>query len=619
MSYNLLENINSPQDLKALKKEEIPKLCREIRDFLIENVERQGGHLASNLGVTELTVAMHRVFDCPRDHFIFDVGHQSYVHKILTGRRERFSDLRAVGGLSGFTVRKESEYDAFGAGHSSTSVSAALGFTESDNLNGSDAYTVVVLGDGAYTGGMVHEALNNVNPDSRLIIILNENGMSISVNKGRFSSYLSRVRISRGYQKWKSGATTALDKLSFVGRGIKSCLTYFKRKFKSMFLSQTYFEDLGLYYIGKIDGNDYEKIENALAAAKSLGKSVLVHVKTTKGKGYLPAESAPDNYHSVAKGAGVERFNSVFTDTLIKLAKNDEKIIAVTAAMGIGTGLEKFAAEYPKRYFDVGIAEAHALTFAAGLAAAGKKPYVAIYSTFLQRGYDNVIHDIALQNLPVRIIVDRAGLSLGDGATHHGIFDVAFLSQIPNVSLYAPVSFASLRRLLVLSQDVSSPIAIRYANSGENERIASAFFKDGCCDLAAARLDFEKGTYPRVLFLTYGNVAYEVLKAEEKLKEDGFSVGTVLIEKLKPCFDALNVLRPYAEAAERIVFVEEGIKSGGAGMIIKNALSETGLDIRKFEILAIDDNFASYDKKTNPYDELSISCEKLIWKIKNDI
>ena len=401
MSYEILDKISSPSDLKAIDGKNMEPLCDEIRDFLLDNVKRTGGHLASNLGVVELSVALHRVFDSPRDHIIFDVGHQSYVHKMLTGRRDKFDTLRHAGGLSGFTVMRESEHDPFGAGHSSTSISAALGFAEADALSGSDSYTVCVIGDGAYTGGMVHEAINNCRPDLKLVIVLNENGMSISHNKGAFAAYLSRVRASKGYIKAKRRTGSFLDKLPLIGRPIKWLLSLGKNIVKVLFFRPNYFEELGFYYIGPIDGNDYDKVERALEHAKSLEKCVFVHLKTTKGKGFEDAERAPEVYHSVSGvGDGKKTYHEIFADKLLSLADKDEKIVAITPAMGIGTGLDRFGEKYPSRYFDVGIAEAHALTFSAGLSAGGYIPFAAIYSTFLQRGYDSLLHDIALQNLP---------------------------------------------------------------------------------------------------------------------------------------------------------------------------------------------------------------------------
>ena len=615
MSYDILNKINTPQDLKNIDRKEIPALCKEIREFLVDNVERQGGHLASNLGVTELTVAMHRVFDSPNDHFIFDVGHQSYVHKILTGRKDKFDSLRKTGGLCGFTSMRESEHDAFGAGHSSTSVSAGIGYAESDMLRGRDNYTVVLLGDGAYTGGMVHEALNNANPDSKLVIILNENGMSISVNKGHFASYLSNVRVSKSYRRWKRGTKTLLDKLPLIGKPIGSLLAFLKTRFKALFFSSNYFEDLGLYYIGPVDGNDYGKLEKALKKAKTLNQCVIVHVKTQKGKGYEPAENSPDGYHSVYSSAEEEKtFHSVFADKLISLAENDEKILGVTAAMGLGTGLSAFGKAYPNRYYDVGIAEEHALTFSAGLAAAGEKPYAAIYSTFLQRGYDNIIHDICLQNLPVKIMIDRAGLAVSDGATHHGIFDVAFLSHIPNMTILAPITYGSLEKAIEYANACESPVAIRYPNSSENAAVNQLFYFDDNYESFGVRTSFSNLECPEYLFITYGKIINKVIEAYNQLKSRGISVGIILLEKLKPYGEIASKVKEYVLNAKRVVFVEEGIKNGGAAMLLKETLFEIAPEFnsKEYHIVAIDDNFASPTTPCDLYDALGMSPEKLV-------
>ena len=621
MEYNILNTINSPSDVKKLTKKELDILMSEIRSFLVDNVERSGGHLASNLGATELTVAIHRVFDSPKDHIIFDVGHQSYVHKILTGRKERFSTLRTTGGLSGFTKRDESEHDPFGAGHSSTSVSAALGFAEADRLQGKDNYTVAVLGDGAYTGGMVHEALNNCDPNLKLVIVLNENGMSISVNKGSFANYLSRVRMSKGYRKWKEGTNSFVEKIPLIGKPLRSFFTFVKNIFKNMFFSSNYFEDLGLYYLGPIDGNDYKKVERAMKKAKQLGKCVIVHVKTVKGKGYAPAEDAPDSFHSVySKKEEKSSFHSVFADKLIEMAKDDKGIVGITAAMGMGTGLDKFGSEYPDRYFDVGIAEGHALTFAAGLAAAGMNPYVAIYSTFLQRGYDSIIHDIALQNLPVKLAIDRAGLAVGDGATHHGIFDVSFLSHVPGMTVISPITYSALKRALDYANSVDAPVAIRYPNSVESGEVVRAFYNSENKDKLGAKADFSYYSLPEHVFITYGSLATRVLKAESIVKESTrMRVGTVLLEVLKPYNIVARSILPYIKGARRIVFCEEGIKSGGAAMLLREELIKLGFDMTGCEyiIAAIDDNFASPDTPCELYDYVGLSPEKLADKMIN--
>lgn len=617
MNYELLEKINSPEDVKGISKEDIPKLCEQIRAFLVENVEKQGGHLASNLGITELTVALHRVFDSPSDHIIFDVGHQSYVHKMLTGRREFFDSLRKPGGLSGFTSIKESEHDAFGAGHSSTSVSAALGFAEADKIRGSDAYSIAVLGDGAYTGGMVHEALNNCKPNLKLIIILNENGMSISVNKGSFATYISKVRTSKGYRGLKSGTKSTLGKIPIIGKWIANFLAFIKNSFKKLIFTQNYFEHLGLYYIGPVDGNNYGKLEAALLEAKSIGGCAVVHIKTKKGKGYSPAENSPDGFHSVSSGTRkCDSFHSVFTDKLVSEAERDKSIVAVTAAMGMGTGLDEFEKHFPKRYFDVGIAEEHALTFSAGLAANRLKPFVAIYSTFLQRGYDSIIHDICLQNLPVKIMVDRAGLALADGPTHHGIFDVAFLSHIPNMRICSPITYGSLAAAVEEAVSTQTPIAIRYPNAEENKRVSDVFYPDGNYKSLGVKASFSEEQMPEYVFITYGGIVGRVLDAADILKKRGFDAGVILLEKLKPYEIIAEKALSYIRGAKKILFVEEGIKSGGAGMLLGEALRNIDVDIAsKYKIAAIDDNFAMPESECDLYEFLGLSAERIAEKI----
>jgi len=615
MEFELLDKINSPEELRTIPECDIPRLCDELRAFLINKVEKSGGHLASNLGVAELTVALHRIFDSPRDHIIFDVGHQSYIHKILTGRKEGFDNLRATGGLSGFTLMRESCHDPFGAGHSSTSISAALGYAEADAMAGRDAYTVCVIGDGAYTGGMVHEALNNCKPDLKLIIVLNENGMSISSNKGTFANYLSRARASLGYNKWKQGTTSVLQSIPLFGRPIKTVLSFFKKLIKNTFLRPNYFEELGLYYVGPIDGNDYKKVRDALNIAKRSEKCVVVHIKTVKGKGYTPAERSPTEFHNITSSVREKKtFHSVFANKLIENAKNDIKIVAVTAAMGVGTGLERFGETYPKRYFDVGIAESHALTFSAGLAASGLKPFVAIYSTFLQRGYDNIIHDIALQELPVKIMIDRAGLAASDGATHHGIFDVAFLSHTPGVELYAPSTYRALERAIDAISNTSVPSAVRYSNASEIEDVERRFDDLSAGKAPLIRIDFSQERVPENLIITYGQILGEVMKAEEELLRRGIDTGIILVEKIKPYDEPVDLIHKFAASAKRVIYVEEGIKNGGAAMITENLLLKRGFDFKKtsYEIMAIDDNFASPEQLCNIYDYAGISAKKIL-------
>ncbi len=611
MDYEILNKINSTADLKALDAQDMDKLCEEIRAFLLEKVEKSGGHLASNLGVVELSVALHRVFDSPEDHIIFDVGHQAYVHKILTGRKDRFDELRVPGGLSGFTLMRESRHDAFGAGHSSTSISAALGYAESDKLRGKSNYTVAVIGDGAYTGGMVHEAINNCTPELRLIIVLNENGMSISTNKGAFASYLSRVRMSKGYIGVKEKTTSFLERIPLIGKPIKGFLSLIKKLLKKIFFRSNYFEDLGLYYLGPIDGNDYKKVEKALSKAKRLNKCVLVHLKTTKGKGCDVAEESPESYHSVSASArSGSTFHAEFAKTFVDMAGKDEDIVAITAAMGIGTGLDKFGDEYPKRYFDVGIAEEHALTFAAGLAATGLKPYAAIYSTFLQRGYDNILHDIALQRLPVRIMIDRAGIAPSDGATHHGIFDVAFLSHVPGFEIYSPATYETLDLAVRYSATVENPIAIRYPNSGEDIEVR-AFFDKACGQKCGFTYDFDPASAPKNILVTYGTQSRRTLKAAELLRERGIDCGVIITERIKPFAPLVDFISSFVGEDTHILYAEEGIKNGGAAMITRSLLAERGVKVGRFDIAAIDDDFISPVERCDIYDYAGLSAERL--------
>ena len=611
MHYDILGRINSTSDVKALTHDEVEKLCDEIRQFLIDKVGQSGGHLASNLGAVELSVALHRVFDTPKDHIIFDVGHQSYVHKLLTGRRDMFSSLRTPGGLSGFTTIRESEHDAFGSGHSSTSISAALGFAESDKLLGKDDYTVAVVGDGAFTGGLIHEAINNCKQDLKLVVVLNENGMSISSNQGAFASYLSNFRTSKRYIAAKNTAKSILAHIPLLGKPIAYCMSGAKNLVKRVVYKTNYFEDLGFYYIGVIDGHDTTKVERALRKAKELGKCVFVHIKTKKGCGYPEAERYPEKFHSIA-GADSSNgtFHSVFADTLIDLANKHNDVVAVTAAMGIGTGLSKFEENFPDRYFDVGIAEAHALTFSAGLAANSIKPFVAIYSTFLQRAYDNIVHDVALQSLPVKIFIDRAGLALSDGATHHGIFDVSFLSHIPELEIIAPSDYASLKRSVEYAYLAETPIAIRYPNSSESTKIAEHF--EYINEKLGIKLDFDPSMPPDKIFVTYGSIADNVIDAKNMLSKRGINVGVILLEKIKPYDKSVAFMKRVISRGTHVVYVEEGIKNGGAAMITRSLLYEAGaLYGVKFDIAAIDDGFANPSAPCDLYDYVGLSKEKL--------
>ncbi len=594
--YKYLGKINSPKDLKELSQEDMPPLCEEIRECIIDTVNKNGGHLASNLGAVELSVAIHRVFDAPKDHVIFDVGHQSYTHKILTGRFERFDTLRAQGGLSGFTNRAESEYDCFGAGHSSTSISAGLGFAEVDRLSGSDAYTVVVLGDGAFTGGMIHEALNNCDRNLRLIIILNENEMSISKNIGKFAQSISNLRKKSGYFRAKRATASFVKKIPLIGKGLFTLMYKTKKSLKNLMYGSNYFEDMGLYYLGPADGNNYDDVESLLRMAKNAGESVLVHLKTQKGKGYTPAEENPGEYHGVAANGKQSdtNYSLEFGKKLTALADGDEKICAITAAMSYGTGLECFKHAHKNRFFDVGIAEEHAVTFAAGLAANGLKPVVAVYSTFMQRAYDQLLHDVALQNLPVVFCIDRAGFNGADGATHHGIFDVAMLSQIKNIKTYTPVSYAGLAASLESALSENVPSAIRYPSGCECQEVVQAFYCDNNFAEVSVKTDFSVSDKPKNIIVTHGRISRECLKAKKLLEDEGIEVGILLCEYISP-YDSLAdeiVSRLDGLSPENIFFVEEEIRSGGFGENLSFALkNKSAFNGSAYHIIAAEDAF----------------------------
>ena len=615
--YIYLNNIKSPEDLKALPKDAMDVLAEEIRSALVERVTENGGHLASNLGVVEMTLALHRVFNSPKDHIIFDVGHQSYVHKMLTGRYEKMDTLRTAGGISGFTKRSESEHDAFGAGHSSTSLSAALGFAISDKINGSDAYTIAVVGDGAYTGGMIHEALNNCRKDIRLIIIMNENEMSISKNIGRFARHLSKIRNKASYFKTKKVTGAFLRHIPFVGKKLFFLVRGVKKSVKNALYGSNYFESMGLTYLGPVDGNDYGEVENMLREAIKLEESVVIHVKTKKGYGYAPAEEAPDKYHGLSPKGAVKpdrpNFSHVMGEALTAMADQNDKICAITAAMSDGTGLNAFRDKHTKRFFDVGIAEEHAMTFAAGLAANGMKPYFAVYSSFLQRAYDNIIHDAALQKLPVKLCIDRAGLSDADGATHHGIFDVAFLSHIPNIKIFTPITDHTLKLALKEANELDTPAAIRYPNACENERVRREFYTEPPTKLGFAK-NYNTPEELDCLIITHGKIVTEALSAADKLAEEGIKLGIILLEVLKPYHETAAAIADYIpERACKVIFLEEEIKCGGMGMTLCEELRKhKKLENKHISILATDDTFVERHAECSLYDDAHISAKYII-------
>ncbi len=607
----ILEKIDSPNDLKALPEEDLPILASEIRQTLLDTVSKNGGHLAANLCAVELTIALHRVFDSPKDKIIFDVGHQSYVHKILTGRKDEFSTLRKFNGLSGFPKRSESEHDAFGVGHSSTSISAAAGIAAANLLCGNDGYTVAVVGDGAFTGGMIYEALNNCSDKEKLIIVLNDNDMSISANVGAMSTYFSKFRSSVKYFRFKNGIKRFFNKTPLIGNGLIRIARKIKNSFKSVALSQNFFEQFGLGYYGPLDGNDIKHLERVLIEAKDDKKCSVVHICTTKGKGYAPAEEHPDLFHGVAgfdietgkiKNGSKESYSDRFGKIICERAASDKRIAAITAAMPDGTGLSNFAKLYPERFYDVGIAEEHALTFACGLATEGIIPVFAVYSTFMQRAFDQLIHDAALQNLHIIVMLDRSGLVANDGATHHGIFDAAFVSEIPNVTFYAPNSFESLEECFDLALQANGPVVIRYpkGNDSENDEFIKANGFDVC----------DYGSSPIDAIITYSRLTENAIATAKARIENGKSTRVISISRLSPL--PVNDISAVLGGISNIIFAEEGIKNGGIGQRLCSDLTENGtLKNKNFKILAIDGIFPQHGSNAELLDVLGLSPEAI--------
>ena len=585
----ILERIHGPADVKALDRAETQRLCEELHTFLLRSVAKTGGHLASNLGAVELTVAIHRVFDTSRDRLVFDVGHQCYAHKALTGRMEQFPTLRQYGGLSGFPKPNESVHDAFVAGHASNSVSVALGMARARTLLGEDYSVLALIGDGALSGGLAYEGLNNAGASGEpLIVILNDNGMSISRNVGAMSKHLSRLRTKPAYYEFKKAYNRALG-ANPVGRALRDFNHQIKTGVKNTLLpNATLFEDMGFTYVGPIDGHNEEQVEEALRWAKELNCPVLLHVRTVKGKGYVPAEREPGKWHGVGpfdvltgkmKESG-ESFSSVFGDTLCELAAEDQRVCAITAAMEDGTGLTEFAARYPKRFFDVGIAEAQAAAMAAGMAKQGLIPVFAVYSTFLQRAYDQLIHDTALSNLHVVFAVDRAGFVGADGETHHGIFDATFLSDIPNMTVLCPASFAELRAMLRRAVfEIDGPVAIRYPRGGEER------YHEDSGDGAFAELR----TGGDVTLCAYGTMIDPVLDAAELLAKDGVAARVIKVNRISPFVDA-DVRRTFA-GTKKLIVAEECASVGCVGQRLAAILTEEGTPLEKLYLCNLNKNF----------------------------
>ena len=579
----LLDKINNANDIKKIKSSEYDALAQEIRTFLVENVSKTGGHLASNLGVVELTMALHLVLDLPEDKIIWDVGHQSYVHKLLTGRKDDFPTLRTYGGMSGFPKRRESEFDAFNTGHSSTSISAALGMATAALQNKKNNRIVAVIGDGALTGGMAYEAINNVAKLERnLVIILNDNNMSISENVGGISSYLSLIRVGEGYNNLKVGVSNTLESIPVVGEQVVKNVKKTKDSIKKRIMPGNLFEDMGISYYGPFDGHNVNLLKKVIRQACRLDHPVIVHVCTCKGKGYLPAEKHADKFHGVGtfnpktgrltgKRCG-KSWTGVFSDALLEAAGEDKRITAITAAMADGTGLSKFKKKFPDRFFDVGIAEEHAVTFAAGQAAGGMRPFVAIYSSFLQRAYDQIMHDVCMQSLPVVLCIDRAGLVGGDGETHNGIFDISYLMTIPGMSIAAPKNAQELRAMVRFAAKFNAPLAIRYPR-GEAFTGLEEF--DAPIVYGKSEMLYEEKD---IALLAAGSMVKTADEVRSALKDEGFNVTLVNVRFVKPVDE--EMLAQIAKTHNIVVTLEENVSSGGFGMMVLKLMNNINPSVR---------------------------------------
>lgn len=616
----VLERIQQANDIKKLNKEEWPLLAEEIRQFLIEKISVSGGHLASNLGVVELTMALHLAFYLPEDKIVWDVGHQSYTHKILTGRREGFDGLRKYGGMSGFPKRKESDCDCFDTGHSSTSISAGLGYALARQIKGEDYKVVSVIGDGALTGGMAYEALNNASRiRSNFIIVLNDNNMSISENVGGLSKHLSNLRTAESYQVVKTGIANSLSQIPVYGERVVERIRKTKSGIKQLFVPGMLFENMGILYLGPVDGHDISGMVKVLKEAQRLQGPVLVHVITQKGRGYAPAERHPARFHGtepfdIETGLPIKKrvksnYTDIFSTVMRKLGDRDDKVVAVTAAMADGTGLKRFKNMFPERFFDVGIAEEHAVTFAAGLAAAGLKPVVAVYSSFLQRAYDQILHDVCIQNLPVVFAVDRAGLVGSDGETHQGIFDISYLSNIPNMTIMAPKNKWELSDMIKFAVDFPSPIAIRYPRGEAYEGL-----KDFRAPVVygESEMIYEES---EIALIALGSMVKTGEEVRLKLKEMGYKVTLVNARFAKPLDEKL--LLTLAKKHKLIVTMEENVINGGFGEHVTEFYSENVKKKVSLVHIAIKDDYVEHGNVEILRREVGIDRDSVVEKILN--
>lgn len=613
----LLEKIQKENDIKQLKPEELEKLAEEIRQFLVEKISVTGGHLASNLGVVELTMALHLAFELPQDKMIWDVGHQSYTHKILTGRRAGFDDLRKYGGMSGFPKRKESECDAFDTGHSSTSISAGLGYVAARDIKGEEHSVISIIGDGAMTGGMAYEALNNASRlKSNFIIVLNDNNMSISENVGGMSRYLNGLRTAEAYTGLKKGVEDTLMKIPVQGEKILYQMKKTKSGLKQLFVPGMFFEDMGITYLGPVDGHDIRKLYKTFQEAKRVDHAVLVHVLTKKGKGYGPAEENPSRFHGIVpfdietgeakEKSSKDSYTDIFSKVFGDIAKQNDAVVGITAAMADGTGLARFARMFPDRFFDVGIAEEHALTFAAGLAAGGLKPVVAVYSSFLQRAFDQTIHDVCLQNLPVMIAVDRAGLVGSDGETHQGLFDLSFLNMIPNMTILSPKNRWEMADMVRFCADFQYPVALRYPRGAAYEGL-SAFRTPivyGKSEILYEEEDIA------VIFV--GHMAELAVQVRDRLKEIGYHCSLINARFVKPL--DTEMLEALTKDHRLFVTIEENVLSGGFGEQVLHYVSRAKLDVG-VRCIGIPDDYVEHGNVDLLRREVGLDAETIVKQI----
>ena len=612
----VLEKINQANDIKKIPPEEYEQLAEEIRAFLIEKISRTGGHLASNLGVVELTMALHLSLDLPRDKIVWDVGHQSYTHKLLTGRKAGFDELRKYGGMSGFPKRKESDCDCFDTGHSSTSISAGIGLVAARDLRGESGYVVSVIGDGALTGGMAYEALNNASQlKKNFIIILNDNNMSIAENVGGISEYLNGLRTNEVYTNFKSGVEQSLNRIPY-GNHLANQLKKTKSGIKQLFIPGMFFEDMGVTYLGPVDGHDIRKLLDVLKKAKRVKGAVLVHVLTKKGKGYEPAERHPARFHGaepfdIETGLPKNRrkkanYQDVFSTCMVKLGQRNEKVVAITAAMPDGTGLKRFRLNYPDRFFDVGITEEHAVTFAAGLAAGGMRPIFAVYSSFLQRAYDQVLHDVCIQNLPVVFAIDRAGLVGSDGETHQGIFDLSYLSSIPNMHIMAPKNKWELSDMLKFAVEFDGPVALRYPRGEAYDGL-----KDFRRPIVYGKSEviYEEED---IALLAVGSMVKTAEQVRRNLKEIGYSCTLVNGRFIKPV--DTDILEELAKDHRLIVTMEENVRSGGFGERVQDYIVDRELPVHVLEI-TLPDEYVEHGNVSLLYEEVGIDADSVTKRI----